>query len=150
MAGLAAALVKRLDGRSSRFDVALNPLGLGRVDVRLEIGADGRTTAALSFDRPESADLLRSRSGELRAALSQAGFDLPADAISFDVASGRGGAGFDPNTGSWAGSGGFGGGDSSGGSRAARLGAFSAAAGLDEPPPLRPAARARRGLDIRI
>ena len=149
MASLAASIGKRLDARTSRFDVALNPLGLGRVDVRLEIDAHGRTTAALSFDRPEAATLLQSHAGELRAALSQAGLDVSPDALSFDVAANAGGQGQAGQ--GQAGQGGSGQDAPGSGGRGAGLGAFSsAAAALDAAPGAYASARAARGYDIRI
>lgn len=75
VASLAADIVKKLDGQSTRFDVQLDPAGLGKVDVRIEIGAQGRLTASLTFDNPQAAAELRGRSGELHRALEQAGFD---------------------------------------------------------------------------
>ena len=76
VASLAADILKKFEGKSTRFDVQLDPAGLGKVDVRVEIGAQGRLTASLSFDNPQAAAELRSRSGELQRALEQAGFDL--------------------------------------------------------------------------
>jgi len=92
VATLAAQILKKLDSRTTRFDVELDPAGLGRVDVRLEIGAQGRLTAAMSFDNPHSAQELRNRSAELSRALEQAGFDVT-DGLSFDVADQSGGSG---------------------------------------------------------
>ncbi|WP_309604861.1 flagellar hook-length control protein FliK [Phenylobacterium sp.] len=91
VASLAAQIARKLEGRSSRFDVQLDPAGLGKVDVRIEIGASGRMTAAMSFDTPQAAAELRARAGELQRALEQAGFDL-SGGMSFDVA-GDGGRG---------------------------------------------------------
>ena len=91
VANLAAQILKKLEGQSTRFDVELDPAGLGRVDVRIEIGAHGRMTAAMMFDNPLAASELRARAGELQRALEQAGFDL-AGGISFDVAGDRGNA----------------------------------------------------------
>ncbi|MDB5435353.1 MAG: flagellar hook length determination-like protein, partial [Phenylobacterium sp.] len=92
VANLAAQIAKKLDGRSTRFDVQLEPAGLGKVDVRVEIGAGGRMSAAMAFDTPQAAAELRSRAGELQRALEQAGFDI-SGGLSFDVAgdSGQGG-----------------------------------------------------------
>lgn len=90
VANLAAQIVKKLDGRSTRFDVELDPIGLGKVDVRVEIGAHGRVTAAMTFENPQAAAELKSRSGELQRALEQAGFDLAGGGMSFDVAGGGG------------------------------------------------------------
>ena len=89
VANLAAQIVKKLDGRTSQFDVQLDPAGLGKVDVRIAIGADGRMSAAMRFDSPQAAAELKSRSAELQQAMEQAGFDL-SGGMSFDVASGRG------------------------------------------------------------
>ena len=91
VANLAAQIAKKLDGRSSRFDVQLDPAGLGKVDVRVEIDSAGKMTAAMNFDNQQAANELRSRSGELQRALEQAGFDM-SGGISFDV-SGQGGQG---------------------------------------------------------
>ncbi len=85
VAALAAQIVKKLEGRSTRFDVELNPADLGRVDVRIEIGAHGRMTATMSFENPQAAAELRSRADELQKSLEQAGFDI-AGGLQFDVA----------------------------------------------------------------
>ena len=89
VANLAAQIVKKLDGRSSQFNVQLDPAGLGKVDVRIAIGADGRMSAAMSFDTPQAAAELKARASELHQAMAQAGFDLTGG-MSFDVASDRG------------------------------------------------------------
>jgi len=89
VANLAAQIVKKLDGRATQFDIQLDPAGLGKVDVRVAIGADGRMSAAMSFDTPQAAAELRSRASELQRALEQSGFDL-SGGMSFDVASDRG------------------------------------------------------------
>jgi hypothetical protein len=81
---LAAQIVSRTDGRSSRFDVQLDPAGLGQVTVSVEIDSRGRLSAALSFDRPDSAAALKQQSGVLQAALEKAGFDLSGGGLSFD------------------------------------------------------------------
>jgi flagellar hook-length control protein FliK len=89
VANLAAQIVKKLDGRSTQFDIQLDPAGLGKVDVRVAIGADGRMSAAMSFDTPQAAAEVKSRAGELQQAMEQAGFDV-SGGMSFDVASDQG------------------------------------------------------------
>lgn len=89
VANLAAQILKKLEGKSTRFDLELDPAGLGKVDVRLEIGAQGRLTAAMTCDNPQAAAELRSRASELQRALEQAGFNL-SGGLSFDVAGDRG------------------------------------------------------------
>lgn len=92
VAHLAAQMIQRLDGQTTRFDLTLNPQSLGRVDVRIEIGAKGALRARMAFDDAATAQEMSGRHTELRAALQSAGFDVPEGALSFDVASGGGGA----------------------------------------------------------
>ncbi|WP_293680472.1 flagellar hook-length control protein FliK [uncultured Phenylobacterium sp.] len=89
VANLSAQIIKKLEGQSTRFDVELDPQGLGKVHVRIDIGAHGAITAAMSFDNPQAAAELRSRAAELQRALEQAGFNL-SGGVSFDVAQDRG------------------------------------------------------------
>jgi flagellar hook-length control protein FliK len=84
---LVAGIISKVDGgQATRFDLQLDPLGLGKVDVSVEIGADGRMVAALSFDNAQAASDLRSRGQELRQALEQAGFSISDSGLSFDFA----------------------------------------------------------------
>ncbi|MBX3481145.1 MAG: flagellar hook-length control protein FliK [Caulobacter sp.] len=75
-----------MGGPSSRFDLQLDPHGLGKVDVSVEIGADGRLAARLNFDNAQAASDLRGRAQDLRQALEQAGFSLGEGSLSFDFA----------------------------------------------------------------
>lgn len=104
VAHLAAQIARHSEGgRSTQFDIELNPAGLGRVDVRLEISAHGQITAAMSFDNAASAAEVRGRAAELHRALEQAGFDVSSGGLSFDVAGDRGqaGQGFAGRDGAW-------------------------------------------------
>lgn len=82
-AHLAAQITRRLEGRSTRFEIALTPEGLGRVDVSLDIDADGQLAARLAFDNPVAAMDLRGRVDELRRQLEDQGFKLADDALQF-------------------------------------------------------------------
>lgn len=82
-AQLAAQIIRKLEGRSTRFDMALTPEGLGRVDVSLEIDSDGRLAARLAFDNPAAATDMRARADELRRQLQDAGFQLTQDSLEF-------------------------------------------------------------------
>ena len=83
LAQVSAQIIRRLETRVTRFDMELNPVELGRVDVRLDIDAEGRLAARLAFDNPLAATELRGRVEELRRDLQQAGFQLAEDAFSF-------------------------------------------------------------------
>lgn len=80
---LAARMLNRLDQRVTRFDMALTPEGLGRVDVSMDIDQDGQLVARLAFDNPTAATEMRGRADELRRQLETAGFSLAEDALEF-------------------------------------------------------------------
>ena len=82
-AQIAAQIQRRLEGRSTRFEIALTPDELGRVDVKLDIDSEGRLNARLAFDNPVAATDLRGRADELRRQLEEAGFRLAEDAFEF-------------------------------------------------------------------
>ena len=125
-ADLAAQMTAKVMTGSSRFQLQLNPLGLGRVDVSVSIGRDRQLTAALSFADPQTARALSAHAGELKTALEQAGFNVPAGGFDFSSKGGGLGAnlqgGFTPQ-------GGFGGGSGPSGSRGG-VAAFSAGEAL--------------------
>ncbi|MBN4683644.1 flagellar hook-length control protein FliK, partial [Pandoraea nosoerga] len=80
---LAAQITRKIEGKATRFDIALDPVGLGHVNVKVEISARGELTASLAFDNPQAAAELKNRAGELHQALEQAGFDLSKGGLSF-------------------------------------------------------------------
>ena len=82
-AQIAAQILRKLEGRSTRFEIALRPAELGRVDVKLDIDSEGRLAARLAFDNPAAATDLRGRVDELRRQLEAAGFELADDAFEF-------------------------------------------------------------------
>lgn len=82
-AQIAAQILRKLEGRSTRFEIALRPDELGRVDVKLDIDAEGRLAARLAFDNPVAATDLRGRVDDLRRQLEAAGFQLAEDAFEF-------------------------------------------------------------------
>ena len=93
-AQIAAHILRKLEGRSTRFEMALTPDDLGRVDVRLDIDSEGRLAARLAFDNPAAATDLRGRVDDLRRQLEDAGFHLADDALEFTERD-SGSSGFD-------------------------------------------------------
>jgi len=88
VAALAVQTARKLDDGVTRFDLELNPLGLGRVDVRLEIDSSGRIRAAFTFETSHSARELSRRAEDLQRSLETSGFNL-SGGLSFDVAGDR-------------------------------------------------------------
>ena len=82
-AQISAQILRRLEGRTSRFDMTLTPETLGRVDVALTIESDGQVTARLAFDNPAAAVELRGRAEELRRQLAEAGLNLAKENLEF-------------------------------------------------------------------
>ena len=80
---IAAQIARRLEGKQTRFDMVLTPEDLGRVEVSLDIDADGRLAARLAFDNPAAAADLRGRADDLRRQLIDAGFQLAGDSLEF-------------------------------------------------------------------
>jgi flagellar hook-length control protein FliK len=83
---------------SSRFEIRLDPVDLGRIDVSLDIDKDqGTVTTHLVVERPETLALLQRDAGSLQQALSQAGLDPSEGGINLSLRgeSGSGGQGSD-------------------------------------------------------
>jgi flagellar hook-length control protein FliK len=80
---LAAQIVKRMDGQSTKFDMQLHPADLGRVDVQMRIEQDGRLNAQMAFDNPVAAADFRAQADTLRRQLEQAGFTLSDNSLTF-------------------------------------------------------------------
>jgi Meckel syndrome type 1 protein len=82
---IATQVVKAVEGKSTRFDIALEPAGMGRVDVSVRIDPQGQVSAQFSFDNPHAAAEARAQSTQLQQALEQAGFSIGQGGLSFDV-----------------------------------------------------------------
>jgi|GEM_PF-5509813 len=66
-----------------RINVQLKPADLGRIDVTLEVGHDGRVQATIQAEKPETLDILRQDAKGLEQALKDAGLDANADDLNF-------------------------------------------------------------------
>lgn len=127
--------LRALDGTSS-FDIRLDPVELGRIDVRLDIDQDSKQVKAhLTVDRVETLQLLQRDAGLLEQAFVQAGLTPSPDGLGLslrDAGGDRSGTGQD--------------GDERRGGRPGRTSSQTDEAA----PAARLTVRARTGLDIRI
>ncbi|WP_417518071.1 flagellar hook-length control protein FliK [Minwuia sp.] len=86
-----------------RIEIQLHPSELGRVDVRMELGHDGRIMAVVSAERSETLEQLRRDVHQLERALADAGFDTDSDSFQFQdrdqrqASGGRGPDGGEPD-----------------------------------------------------
>lgn len=82
---LAVQISKHVDMGINRFQIRMDPPELGRIDVKLEFGQDGRMTANLTVERPETLDLLLRDARALERALAQSGLNANKDSLSFSL-----------------------------------------------------------------
>ena len=76
-------------GQAPRLTVALEPEALGRVEIRIERGAEGEAASVrVLAERPETLALLQRDVRELDRALSQAGVLVAEGALQFGLSSG--------------------------------------------------------------
>jgi flagellar hook-length control protein FliK len=75
---------KSVDG-AKQFDIRLDPVELGRVDVRLSLDGNGSAQAHLAAERPETLALLQSNSGALTRALQDSGVQVANNGLQFSL-----------------------------------------------------------------
>jgi len=74
---------KKLSAQSTKFALELKPADLGRVEVALTIGRDGKLNAHLQFDSPVTAAAFSAQESELRQQLANTGLVLDGNAFTF-------------------------------------------------------------------
>lgn len=72
---LAVQIHRAITANSQQFRIQLEPAELGRVDVRLNFGRDGRVRATIGVERAETLDLIQRDVQELERVLKEAGTD---------------------------------------------------------------------------
>ena len=78
-------LARAAQGRIDRLVVQLEPADLGRVEIRLEFGAEGRVGAIISAERPETLEALQRDAAALERSLRDAGLRPDAGGLSFGL-----------------------------------------------------------------
>ncbi len=82
---VAVQMARNLTSGVNRFELRLDPPELGRIDIRMEINADGQVQASLSVDRADALDLLRGDARLLERALNEAGLKTENGSLSFNL-----------------------------------------------------------------
>ena len=92
---IAVQIRDAMQNGNSRLTVALHPVELGRVEVKLDIDKDKNVTATIVVDRPGTLDLLRNDAKALERALQDAGLQTGNGSLSFNLrdSSGQNGGG---------------------------------------------------------
>lgn len=68
-----------------RLTIMLEPRELGRIDIRLEIGADRQVRAHIAADKSQTLELLQKDARGLERLLQDAGFKTDGDSLSFSL-----------------------------------------------------------------
>lgn len=82
---VAVQIQKAAGQGNDRISIQLKPADLGRVEVRLEVGADGRVAAVISADRSDTLDLLQRDARILQNSLQNAGLQADSNSLSFEL-----------------------------------------------------------------
>lgn len=85
---------KGIANGQDRITVQLRPQELGRVEIKMEMAQDGRMTAVVTAERPETLDMLRQDARQLIQSFAEAGLKTDENGLSFQL-SGQGDAGAD-------------------------------------------------------
>jgi len=86
---IAIHISQHADTGANRFQLRLDPPELGRVDVRMEVSAEGKLSAVIAVERPETLDLLQRDSRALERSLMEAGLKTDGNSLSFSLRGGR-------------------------------------------------------------
>jgi chemotaxis protein MotD len=85
VSGIAVEIAAQARAGNHRFDIRLDPAELGRIDVRLDIDADGNVRSRLVIERADTYDLLRRDASTLERALQQAGLKTSDSGLEFTL-----------------------------------------------------------------
>ncbi|KPF85789.1 hypothetical protein IP70_10060 [alpha proteobacterium AAP38] len=70
---------------NDRVSIQLNPYEMGRIDVQLEIGSEGKLRAKVMVENPATLEMLQKDSKNLEKALQEAGLQTDQDSLSFSL-----------------------------------------------------------------
>ncbi len=86
---IAMRVHKAVGDGAGKIEMQLKPAHLGRVEVHMQVAADGHVQATIAADRPETLYLLQRDARALAQALQEAGLETDAGSLEFNL-TGRG------------------------------------------------------------
>jgi flagellar hook-length control protein FliK len=95
---VAVNIQKGIAQGQDKITVQLRPQELGRVEIKLEMNHDGKMTAVVAAEKPETLDMLRQDARSLIDSLNQAGMKMDESGLNFTLQDGRNGGGGDDAT----------------------------------------------------
>lgn len=85
VAQVVVQVTKAVSEGNDRITIKLSPADLGRIDVRLDIGTDGKIQAVFAADKPQTVEMLQRDARELERALQDAGLRADSGSLSFNL-----------------------------------------------------------------
>jgi len=85
MEQIAIHIQKAVAAGKDQVTIQLRPEDLGRIDVKLELGADGQVKAHVRAEKPETLELLQRDARGLERALQDAGLRADTGSLSFGL-----------------------------------------------------------------
>ncbi|HEX2114569.1 MAG TPA: flagellar hook-length control protein FliK [Alphaproteobacteria bacterium] len=82
---VAAQVAQAAADGTDRINIRLSPAELGRIDVKLDFGPDGRVQAVFAAERPQTMELLQRDARDLERALQDAGLRADSGSLSFNL-----------------------------------------------------------------
>ncbi|ANC91748.1 flagellar hook-length control protein FliK [Azospirillum humicireducens] len=82
---IAVHIKKQVGDEVDQFTINLHPAELGRIDIKLDIGADGRVSAMVAVERAQTLELLQRDSRGLERALQEAGLQTDSNSLNFSL-----------------------------------------------------------------
>lgn len=82
---LGAVIAAKSAAGAKSFEIRLDPAELGRVEVKLTVGADGKADATIVAHRPETLALLLRDSQNLERTLKESGLQLSNSSLNFSL-----------------------------------------------------------------
>ena len=82
---LGAVIAAKSAAGAKSFEIRLDPAELGRVEVKLTVGADGKADATIVAHRPETLALLLRDSQNLERTLKESGLELSNSSLNFSL-----------------------------------------------------------------
>lgn len=82
---IAAQMAQAAADGTDKINIRLSPAELGRIDVKLDFGPDGRVQAVFAAERPQTMELLQRDARDLERALQDAGLRADSGSLSFNL-----------------------------------------------------------------
>jgi flagellar hook-length control protein FliK len=85
---VAVQMARKFESGESRFEIRLDPIELGKLDISMTVAEDGRVQAVVRAERPETLDMLQRDARVLENQLRQSGLNVDSNSLSFSLGGG--------------------------------------------------------------